>query len=91
MNPDIDFYSVHIPIRRDTFPKTLQLVNKLGYDYQTAFSKEDDLIVRKKLNFPGYPRLFIVKNGRLKYQGQLVTEKYVFVHSLENEIKRLLK
>ena len=82
-DPRIQFYSVNIPIKRDTLAKTKKFVEKLGYQFETIYSMEQSPTVRGKLDFGGYPQLFILKAGKIRYEGHLVTEKGVIVHSSE--------
>ncbi len=90
-NPNVLFYSVNVPIKRDTFKKTTDIVKQLDYEFYTVYSVDNDSIIRfQKLKFKGYPRLYILKNNMIVYQGSLVIEKGVFIHSLEKEIKRAL-
>lgn len=89
-HPEIAFYSVYVRWGEDTFAEAVQITDKFGYAFKTIYSEEHDSIVGERLGFEGYPQLFILKNGKLRYDGQLVTDPMVYVHSLENEIERLL-
>lgn len=91
-NPDIDFYAVNIPIgTKHDFQETKEFFESLNYNFKTLYSIEHDSIVSKKIGFHGYPQLIIVKEGKIRYIGSLISENHIFVHNIEKEIKRLLK
>jgi thiol-disulfide isomerase/thioredoxin len=87
-NPNIVFYSVNIPIRRDTLSKTKQLVKELGYKFPTLFANSNK--IPNSLGFNLYPHLTIIKNGRIRYNGNLVVSQKIKVYNIRSEINRLL-
>ncbi|MCF6167347.1 redoxin domain-containing protein [Lutibacter sp.] len=87
-NPNIVFYSVNIPTKRDTLLKTKKLVKKLGYKFSTLYADSDE--IPNSLGFNRYPHLTILKNGRIRYNGPLEVAENVKINNLRNEINRLL-
>lgn len=89
-NPDVQFYSVNVPLKRDSFEDTIELVNRLGYKYQTIYATLPEDIERK-LKIESYPKFIIVKNNRIRFSGYLDISNNVFVYNTENELKKLIK
>lgn len=87
-NPKIVFYSVNIPIKRETLLKTKELVKKLDYKFPTLYANSNE--IPNSLNFNSYPHLTILKNGRIRYNGRLEVAKNVKINNIRNEIERLL-
>lgn len=87
-NPKIVFYSVNIPIKRETLLKTKELVKKLDYKFPTLYANSNE--IPNSLNFNSYPHLTILKNGRIRYNGRLEVAKNVKINNIRHEIERLL-
>ncbi len=87
-NPKIIFYSINIPIKRDTLLKTKELVKNLGYKFSTLYANSNE--IPNSLGFNRYPHLTILKNGRIRYNGRLELAKNIKVHNIRIEIERLL-
>ncbi len=90
-NSKISFYSVYVPLKENSFLGAVEFTKNLGYSFPTIYSKQLDSIIGKKLGYHGYPQLFILKDGKIRYSGDFITNPLISVHSLENEIERLLK
>ncbi len=88
-NPNVAIYSVNIPIKRDTLSKTKKLVKKLNYKFPTLYASSNK--IPNSLGFNTYPHLLILKNGRIRYTGNLIVEKNTKIYNVKTEIKRLLK
>lgn len=88
-DPNIRFYSINIPLSRDSFENTIELVNKLNYDFPTLYATSTSAV--KDLDIHFYPHLTIVKDGKIRYNGRLETEDHIFVNHLNSEIQLLLK
>lgn len=87
-NPNIAFYSINIPLKRDTLSKTKKLVKKLGYKFPTLYASSDE--IPQSLDFNSYPHLTILKNKRIRYNGRLEIAENVKINNLRTEIERLL-
>lgn len=68
---DVVFYSVNVPVKNEEFDQRLDLVKSLGYRFDTVFTQDDSCLVQ--LGFNTFPRLILVKNGKIVYNGSLVT------------------
>lgn len=84
-HPNIKFYSINVPIQRDTFYKTVSLVTKLNYNFKTFYANNKKEI-ETKLNFNMYPQVFVIKNNTVKYAGGMHYGKNVFIYNLEKII-----
>lgn len=87
-NPNVEFYSINVPVKRDEFDKVLQLVEDLNYEFPTLFATSIQEI--ENLGIYAYPHLLILKDGKLRYDGSLETDNYIFVNHIESEINNLL-
>lgn len=88
-NPDVEMYSVNIPLQRDKFENTINLVDSLDYKFPTLFATSIE--EAENLGIRAYPHLIILKDGKIHYDGRLETEKTIFISNLENEIERLIE
>jgi thiol-disulfide isomerase/thioredoxin len=89
-NPDVVFYSVNVPLPKDSLPKTYNLVKKLNYAFPTIYAsslKE----MEDKLAITGYPQIVILRNDTLYYKGNAYYEPYILINNIETEIKRVLR
>jgi len=88
-NPNIEFYSVNVPIRGNTHEKTVALVNKLDYKFPTLYttSREE----AEKNGLYEYPTIYIIKDGKITYKGPLETRPHIFFYNFNNEIERNLE
>ena len=87
-NPDVKFYSVNVPLKRDNFEQTVNLVDSLNYKFQTVYATSID--ESRKLGIRAYPHLIILKDGKVHYDGRLETDETIFINNLEAEVKRLI-
>lgn len=87
-NPEIEMYSVNVPLKRDTFEQTVSLVEKLNYTFPTLYSTSNE--ETRNLGVQAYPHLIILKNGKIRYSGRLETDKTIIVNNLSSELIRLL-
>ncbi|SDY07084.1 Thiol-disulfide isomerase or thioredoxin [Lutibacter oricola] len=87
-NPDVEFYSINVPLKRDDFSKVVKLVDDLNYEFPTLYATSKKEV--ENLGIYAYPHLLILKNGKLRYDGRLETDKYIFVNHLKSEINKLI-
>lgn len=87
-NPNVEFYSINAPLKRDEFSKVVKLVDDLNYEFPTLYATSIKDV--ENLEIYSYPHLLILKNGKLRYDGRLETDKYIFVNHLKSEINKLL-
>ncbi|UOB17516.1 TlpA family protein disulfide reductase [Abyssalbus ytuae] len=85
---NIEFYSVNVPLERDKFDKTVDLVKELGYKFPTLYATSSEEV--ENLGINSYPHLLIIKNGRVRYDGRLEVSKSIFIYNIKNELNRLL-
>ena len=87
-NPNVEFYSINVPLKRDEFSKVVKLVDELNYKFPTLYATSIKEV--ENLGIYAYPHLLILKNGKLRYDGRLETDKYIFVNHLKSEINKLI-
>ncbi|SEA80638.1 TlpA family protein disulfide reductase [Psychroflexus halocasei] len=87
-NPNVEFYSINVPLKRDEFSKVVKLVDELNYKFPTLYATSIKDV--ENLGIYAYPHLLILKNGQLRYDGRLETDKYIFVNHLKSEIDKLI-
>jgi len=87
-NPNVEFYSINVPLKRDEFSEVVKLVDELNYKFPTLYATS--LKEVENLGIYAYPHLLILKNGKLRYDGRLETNKYIFVNHLKSEIDKLI-
>ena len=88
-NPNVEFYSINVPLKRDEFSKVVKLVDDLNYKFPTLYATSIKEV--ENLGIYAYPHLLIIKNGKLRYDGRLETDKYIFVNHLKSEINKLIR
>jgi len=88
-NPQIELYSVNVPLKRDSFEKIKELVGNLDYNFPALYAISEEK-TEKEFNIKGYPHLVIIKNNKIRYEGFLNIDKNIFVYNTYNEIERLI-
>lgn len=89
-NSNIKFYSANVPLHIDTRKKTLDIIKKLDYDYQTVFAEKFE-IIRDSLGINGFPHLLIVKNDTIRYLGDMETNPTIVLTNTRDVIKNILE
>jgi len=87
---DVKIYSVNVPIKRDKFSKTIKILDSLGYSFPKLYATSAHQI-ESVLHINAFPHLLIIKNGVIRYDGILVTDKTTLLYNVETEIDRLIK
>ncbi len=87
-NPNVNLYSVNVPLKRDNLPETKKLVKKLGYQFPTLYAQAIEDV--ENLGIYSYPNILIVKDGQVRFSGNFVINKSISFGSLEEEINFLL-
>lgn len=87
-NPNVEFYSVNVPIERDEFTKVVNLVDELKYEFPTLYATSIKEV--ENLGIRLYPHLLILKDGKIRYSGKLITDENVFVNHIKTEINKLI-
>lgn len=88
-NPDVIFYTVNIPVKRDTLGLANKMIGKYNYQFPKLFATSDT--IPKQLGFNKYPHNIILKNGKIRFNGSFsINDKDIFLYKLENEIERFL-
>lgn len=88
-NKSVDIISVNVPIRNDKFEITVKILDSIGYTFPKLFAKSLEE-VETKLKFNTFPHLIIIKEGRIRYDGYLVTEDESKLYNIDDEINKLL-
>lgn len=88
-NPNIEIYAVNVPEKNDNFDKTVKLLDSIGYTFPKLYAKSAKEI-KVNLNVYSFPHLLILKNGKIRYDGVLETDKKVMFYNTENAINKLL-
>ncbi|MFW5762107.1 MAG: TlpA family protein disulfide reductase [Cyclobacteriaceae bacterium] len=83
-DPGVSFYSVNIPLKRDT----KEFIYGLAKDFDTPLLFGDDTL-RENLGIRGYPTMVVIKNGEQKYHGIAVFDSYNYYNPYKI-ISRLL-
>src|SRR5690606_12654862 len=89
-NNQIEFYSVNVPLSRDTFEKNIEIIEEYNYSFKNIYAVSDDEIA-EKLNIYAFPNIVIIKDSIIVYQGHPSYDKIVFVDNFEKIIDNLLK
>ncbi len=88
-NPNVVFYSINIPVRKENINDNIQLVkDKYNFKFNKLYAK--DFSVCDSLGFNKFPTLIILKNDTIYYQGSLIFDDDITIHHIDNEIKRVL-
>lgn len=88
-NPQVKLYSINVPLKGEKFNDIVSLVNELDYKFPTLYATS--IQEAENLGIYAYPHILIIKNGKIRYEGMLVTKKYIFINHLKTEIKRLIE
>lgn len=89
-NPNIEFYSVNMPLKRDKFENVVSQVDKLNYKFPTLYCKTDSKVVEEKLKIDGYPTFLIIKNNRIRFDGFLNIDENIFLYNTVDVVDQLL-
>lgn len=88
-NKNIEFYAVNVPINGDKFETTITILDSLGYTFPKFYAKSFQEI-EANLKFNTFPHLMIIKNGKIRYEGLLVTKDESLFYNIDDEIEKLL-
>jgi thiol-disulfide isomerase/thioredoxin len=89
-NSKVQIYTVNVPLQGEKFEETTKILDSIGYNFPKLYAQSAKE-VETKLNFNLFPHLIVIKNGKIRYDGQLVTEKSSLIYNIETEIDKLLK
>ena len=89
-NPNVSIYAVNVPLKNDVFNKTTRILDSIGYRFPKLYAKSGKEI-KDSLNIAAFPHLLILKNGKIRYDGILETDKKVYFYNIESQIDKLLK
>ncbi len=87
-NPNIQIYSINVPLKRDSIKNTISLIKRWNYKFPTLFAINDTEI--KNYNINSYPHILIIKNNKITYSGRLEFEDKILIYNFKNEIERNL-
>lgn len=87
-NPEVEFYSVNVPLKRDVFSSTKKLMDSLNYQFKTIYTTS--AANAKKLPISGYPTFMIIKNNQIRFSGYQNNGFNIFVYNSKSEIDVLL-
>lgn len=86
----IEFYAVNVPLKRDIFEKSVEMIQKHNYSFKSIYvSSEQE--AKEKLNLYAYPEIMIIKNNTILYQGHPSYKKIVVIDNFDKIISNLLK
>lgn len=88
-NKNVEIYSVNVPLKRDSFSKTIKILDSIGYTFPKLYAVSNEQIANV-LHINAFPHLIIVKNKKIRYDGMLVTEKTTLLYNIESEIEKLI-
>lgn len=86
----IEFYSVNVPLKRDVFEKSVEMIEEYNYSFKNTYAVSEKEIL-EKLNIYAFPNIVIIKNNTIVYQGHPSYNKIIIVDNFESIIKNLLK
>lgn len=86
----IEFYSVNVPLKRDVFEKSVEMIEKYNYSFTNIYAVSETEIA-DKLNIYAFPNIVIIKNNTIVYQGHPSYDKIVIVDNFGRIISNLLK
>jgi thiol-disulfide isomerase/thioredoxin len=89
-NPNVAIYAVNVPLKNDVFNKTTKILDSIGYRFPKLYAKSDKEM-KDSLNIVAFPHLLILKNGKIRYDGILETDKKVYFYNIESQIDKLLQ
>lgn len=79
---DIFFYAVNMPEKGDkSLLERAKKIETFGYDFETIYAL-DSKIIEKYLDFNLYPRVIVVKDGRVVETKLTVNDSWIFVNNL---------
>ncbi len=87
-NSKVALYVVNIPTRRDTIGYAKMMIDQFNYQFPKLYTNSDS--ISNSLGFNRYPHSIILKDGFVRYNGNLMTEKEIWYYKLEDEIERVL-
>ncbi|MEZ4803071.1 MAG: TlpA disulfide reductase family protein [Gelidibacter sp.] len=91
VNPEVEIYSVNVPLKRDTFVKTVELVGKLNYKFPTLYLSPEEIDkLPDAYGINSYPHLLIIKNNHISYSGRMETNPLIFINNIYDEIDKTL-
>ncbi|MEC7770090.1 MAG: thioredoxin domain-containing protein [Bacteroidota bacterium] len=85
---EIDFYSVNVPLKKQSFRDRLQMEAKLGYSYTTIYAK-DFKETQEFLGFNAYPHLIILQDSTIIYSGNFVTGESIYIDNLDKQLQKI--
>ena len=88
-NKNVEIYSVNVPIEGDKFESTIKILDSIGYTFPKLYAKSFQQI-ETNLKFNTFPHLLIIKDGRIRYDGFLITSDESKLYNIDDEIDRLL-
>jgi thiol-disulfide isomerase/thioredoxin len=88
-NSNVKFYAIHVAYNKDTFKNSVHLLDEYNYTFNKLYSQSIQEI-KDSLNFDKFPQLFIVKNNKVVYQGQLETNPRIVIDNTDLLIKKYL-
>src|SRR5690606_6703069 len=74
----IEFYSVNVPLKRDVFEKSVEMIEAYNYSFKNIYAISEKE-VSEELNIYAFPNIVIVKNDTIVYQGHPSYEKIVVI------------
>lgn len=89
LNKRVEIYTVNVPIKKDKFEKTIKILDSIGYEFPKLYAQSANQ-VETNLKFNTYPHLIILKKGKIRYDGFLITENSSKKYNIENQINKLL-
>jgi thiol-disulfide isomerase/thioredoxin len=89
-NPNVSIYAVNVPLKNDVFNKTTKILDSIGYQFPKLYAKSGKEM-NDSLNIVSFPHLLILKNGKIRYDGILETNKNVYFYNIESQIEKLLE
>jgi len=88
-NSNVVLYSVNIPYSNESIDSNIKLAKeKVNYKFKNLFAKSSNLT--DSLGFNSYPHLVILKDGKVRYNGQSIFDPKIKAHNVRKEIDRLL-
>jgi len=89
-NKKVLFYSVNVPYSGESVEENIKFAEeKVNYKFTNLFAESSAII--DSLDFNLFPKLIIIKDGKIRYKGLLILDKKIKVHHLRTEIDRLLE
>ncbi|MBC7525557.1 MAG: TlpA family protein disulfide reductase [Flavobacterium sp.] len=90
LNKNVKIYAVNVPIKGDKFDDTIKILDSIGYTFPKLYAKSFQQI-ETNLKFNTFPHLLIIKDGRIRYDGFLITSEESRLYNIDDEIEKLLK